>query len=391
MKARSLMLGSLGMTLVMTTVWACSDDSGSSSTPASDAGTASETATGADSSPPTTALPSYIVPGTESMAAITINKTTGEFFVDSSESGKIYRGMAGAEKESTLELVADLTGAGVTRGGHITLSPDGKTLFVLSALFDPPHVTIVDLTTKTVTKTVDMPAAGAAPVTALQDVAISPDGKKIYATNSFENVIHTVDLTTYEASTFPISSEFPHIADTSQGFINATGLSLSNDGKHLLVVHIIDKHLYRVSLDPATLGKAEKIDTAPYNVSGNGLWLGSDNEAIEVAGDELRVFRFKLNADYTKGDYLAKYQSDAFEQGLAYAVAHEDRVLVLNGSGLALGGGGGFPGGAAPDGGPDGGDAGGGGFPGPEGGGLPPQAGDAGAKRLPFKVLQLPK
>lgn len=387
MKARSIVLGMAGIGLALTSTWACSDESGSAATPPNDGGSDGETSSG--SAPPRATLPSYVVPGSESMAAIAINQATGELFVDSAESGKIYRGMAGAEKETSLELFADLTASGVARGGHMTLSPDGKTLFMLSGFGDQPRVAIIDVATKAVTKTVAMPSAGGGPLTALQDVAVSPDAKMLYATSSFENVIHTVDLTTFQASTFPISSEFPHVADTSQGFINATGLAIANDGKYLLVVHIIDKHIYRVSLEAATLGKAQRIDTNPYNVSGNGLWLGADNEAIEVAGDELRVFRFKMNADYTKGDYLAKYQGDFFEQGLTYAVAHRDRILALNGSGIGLanaGGSSGFPEGGFPEGGfPDA------GLPPGDGGGFPLPGGDAGTKKLPIRVLQLPK
>jgi hypothetical protein len=392
-KARSITLGVVGMTLTLTTLWACSDDSGTSAAPTSDGGTESDTSTGADSSAPAATLPAYIVPGTESMAAITVNKTTGELFVDSAESGKIYRGMAGADHETTMELFADFTSAGITRGGHIALSPDGKTMFMASGFGDQPHVNIIDVATKTLTRTVAMPSTtGGGGPTSLQDVAVSPDGKSVYATNPFENVIHALDIGSLAASTFPISKEFPHISDPSQGFLNASGLTISNDGQYLLVVHLIDKHLYRVSLDPATLGKAQQIDTSPYNVSGNGLWLGADNEAIEVAGDELRVFRFKMNADSTKGGFLAKYQGDFFEQGLTYAVAYQDRVLVLNGNGISLaGGGGGVPNGGG-DGGGDAGDAGGGGFPsGGDGGGFPQGGGDAGAKKLPIKVLQLRK
>jgi hypothetical protein len=172
------------------------------------------------------------------------------------------------------------------------------------------------------------------------------------------------------------------------------------------VVHLIDKHLYRVSLDSSSLGKAQQVDTTPYNVSGNGLWLGEGGEVIEVAGDELRLFRFKLNDDLTRGDLLGRYQGDDFEQGLTYAVSWGDRILALNGSGIglaALGGGGGGGGGGPPgladagDAGVDGGADGGGAlpFPGPgDGGGFPGFGGgavDAGAKKLPMRVLQIAK
>lgn len=368
---------------------ACNDDDATSTGPTTDAGT--ESSVTVDGPPAASALPSYIVPGTEAMAAITIHRATGALYVDSAESGKIYRGAAGADQETTLELLADLTSAGLSRGGHLAISADGATLYVLSGFGDTPRVNIVDIATKTLTKSLAIPGTGASPINAIQDVAVSPDGKTLYATSSFENVIHTVDLSSFATSTFPISSAFPFIADPGQGFINATGLSISNDGKYLLVVHIIDKHIYRVSLDPSSLGDARRIDTGPYNVSGNGLWLGADEEALEVAGDELRIFRFKMNADYTNGDFQAKYQGDAIEQGVSYAVAHRDRILVLNGSGVSLAAGG-LPGGAFPEAGPgDGGAEGGGGFPFPEGGGFPQPGTDAGAKKLPIKVLQLPK
>ena len=309
-----------------------------------------------------------------------MNRTTGELFVDSSESGKIYRGMAGADAETSLELFADLTSAGISRGGHLALTPDGKTLVMASGLGDTPHFNVIDVASQSLRKRVDIPSSGGQLPTTLQDVAVSPDGQRAYATDSFANVIHVADLTTYDVTSFPISSEFPFISTTSQGFINATGVAMANDGGSLIVVHLIDKHLYRISLATSTLGKAQKIDSDPYNVSGNGLWLGPDEELLEVGGDELRIFRFTLGAANAKLE--AKYQSDRFEQGLTYAVAYADRVLVLNGSGISLSGGGG-PSGGIPD-------AGEGGLPPTgDGGGFPTGGGDAGTKKLPIKILQL--
>ncbi len=372
-------LGGWAFALVVAAA-ACSEDTKTAADP-TDAGVLTDAST-LDAVAPTTALPAYIVPGSEAMAAIAIDKTTGIFFVDSSESGKIYRGTAGADQETTLALFADLSSAGIARGGHIALSPDGKTMVMASGLGEQPHVYVIDLETKTLRSTIATPGSGSG-LAALQDVAFAVDGKTAYATNSFENVIHAVDMASGKATTFPISSEFPFISNANQGFINATGLAASSDGKFLLVVHIIDKHVYRVSLEASTLGKAQQVDTTPYNVSGNGLWLSAEGDAVEVAGDELRIFRFKMNSDYSKGAYQAKYQGDVLEQGLTYAVGHRDRLLVLNGSGVGLGGGpGGFP---------DGGALGEGGLP-PfgDGGGFPPPFGDGGAKKLPIKVLQLP-
>ena len=347
-----------------------------------DGGNDAEASTPNDSAPPLADLPAYLVPGTEAMAAITVNRSTGELFVDSSESGKIYRGMAGADQETSLELFADLTSAGITRGGHLALTPDGKSLVIASGLGDAPHLDIIDVAAKSLRKRVDIPSSGAGLPTTLQDVAVSPDGQRAYATDSFANVIHVVDLASYDATSFPISSEFPFISTVSQGFINATGLAMGNDGSSLIVVHLIDKHLYRISLAAGTLGKAQKIESDPYNVSGNGLWLGPDDELLEVGGDELRIFRFTLSADAATAKFEAKYQSDRFEQGLTHAVAHADRILVLNGSGISLSGGA-PPGGGFPD-------AGDGGLP-PvgDGGGFPPNGGDAGTKKLPIRILQL--
>lgn len=367
----------------ISTAAACGDDDTGGAAPAVrvDGGTDVDASTPADGPAPLAELPAYLVPGTEAMAAITVNRRSGELYVDSSESGKIYRGTAGADRETTLELFADLTSAGISRGGHLSLTADGKTLVMASGLGDAPHLDVIDVATRSLHKRVDIPQSGGALPTTLQDVTLSPDGARAYASDSFENVIHVVDLATYAVTSFPISSEFPFISTVSQGFINATGLAMANDGASLIVVHLIDKHLYRVSLAAGTLGKAQKVDSDPYNVSGNGLWLGPDNELLEVAGDELRIFRFTLSADAGKAKFEAKYQSDRFEQGLTYAVSHADRVLVLNGSGVSLGAGGPAGGGFA--------DAGDGGLPPVGDGGFLPPGGDAGTKKLPIRILQI--
>jgi hypothetical protein len=286
------------------------------------------------------ALPSYVVPGDEAMAAIAINSTTGEFFVDSASSGKLYRGVAGADAEVTLDLFADFTSAGISAGGHLALSADGSRLVMLAG-GGAARLHVIDLVNKRVLRSIDIPASSAGARVALQDVVLSPDGARAYLTNSAVNVIHTVELATFTTSSFPISSEFPFISNTNQGFINATGMTITADGRNLVVGHLIDKHLYRISLAAGSLGQARRIDTGPYNVSGNGLWLGADGELIQVAGDELRVYRFTLDGAGAAAPFQARYQSDELEAGLTYAVAHRDRVLVLNGSGSANGGGGG--------------------------------------------------
>ena len=297
---------------------------------------------------PAAALPSYVVPGDEAMAALTINPATGEFFVDSATSGKLYRGVAGASAETTLELFADLTSVGISSGGHLALSADGTRLAMLAG-GGAPRLHLIDVASKSLLRTIDIPAPAGGGRTALQDVVLSPDGARAYLTNSATNVIHAVDLSTFATSSFPISSEFPFISNSNQGFINATGLAISRDGQHLVIGHLIDKHVYRISLAQGSLGQARQIDTAPYNVSGNGLWLDADGELLQVGGDELRIYRFSLDGALTAGPLLTRYQSDDFEPGLAYAVAHADRMLVLNGSGVANGGGGGGGGGLPPE------------------------------------------
>jgi hypothetical protein len=333
-----------------------------------------------------TAFPAYVGPGDEAMAAITIDRATGSFFVDSAESGKIYRGEAGADVATTLTPFADFTSAGLTRGGHLSIAGDGQTLVIATGFGDAPRLFVVDVASAQLVRTIDLPANANGFPGGLQDVAVTADGSRAYATNSLENIVFDVDLGAGTVDSFPISAAFPFISDPAQGFLNATGIALANDASHLLVVHLIDKHIYRISLAEDSLGEATKLDTDPYNVSGNGLWLGLDDELLEVAGDELRVFRFRVDGAGTKATFEERYQGDEFEQGLSYAVAHGDRVLVLNGSGLGLGAGGpgagGFPGGTG--GFPAGGSA--GAFP---GGGTGFPGTPTGTKKLPIQVLQL--
>ncbi|MDX2091415.1 MAG: hypothetical protein SFX73_26380 [Kofleriaceae bacterium] len=297
-------------------------------------------------------LPSYVVPVDETMAAITIDPNTGTFYVDSASSGKIFRGRAGATTDTPLELFADLGTSGL---GHLALTPDGRRLVILSALGAAPEVVLVDTTNAMEAGRIALPASGG--LAAAQDIVVAPDGIHAYATNPFTNVIYAIDLDARTSTTFAISSEFPFISDASLGFLNASGLAITPDGNSLIVAHLIDKHLYRISLDANTLGQAAKIDTAPYNVSGNGLWLDDDGSLLEVAGDELRVFRFALAPDGTTGELASRYADVRFEAGLTYAVRAGDRILVLNGSGVAATdlGGGGNQGGGGGGGNPDGG------------------------------------
>jgi hypothetical protein len=354
---------------------ACSSESSSQATPTQDASVDAS----ADVATSDAELASYVIPGTEGMAGIALDRTRGVFYVDSAESGRIYRGTVGADRETPLELFADLS-ATIPRGAHLAVTPKGDRLLILEGGFigAGTKLHVVDVASRTVTRTVDL-SAGAGGLVILQDIAC--DDARAYVTNTLENQVHVVDLSTWEATRFPIGEAFPLVSDPSRGFLNATGVALAKDGRALLIVHLIDKHLYRVSLDPATLGQATRVDSAPWNVSGNGLFLGDDGQLLEVASDELRVYRFRIDDAFTRAVFEAKYTSDRFEQGLTYAVAHGGRVLVLNGSGQGIPapppGDAGLPEGGPPD-----------GFTGP-----PPAGetgGDAGQKKLPIRVLQLP-
>lgn len=296
------------------------------------------------------AVTDYPLPGEDSYPyGVTGDPATGRFYVSSGNTAKIFSGTLGGE----LTLWADFTTANVRGGTGLQLTADGKTL-VWGA---QSGIHVIDVATRTITRTASLP--GGAP----QSVAVSPDGSKAYFVDGQVNAIYVVELASGAVTTLVMPSStpnadpeelaagdlFPCISSAEQGFINASGVAATPDGRYVIVVHLIDKHLYRFDLSALTV---KRVDTGAYYLSGNGLSIAA-GKLYEALADESRIAEYTLSADYAAATFERKLgdadslatPNEAFRMGDVLLVASTQLSLTAPGGNQ---GGGAQPGGGAP-------------------------------------------
>jgi hypothetical protein len=112
-----------------------------------------------------------------------------------------------------------------------------------------------------------------------------------------------------------------------QGFINATGIVATPDGKYVLVVHQTTGELFRVRLSD---GQVKQVDLGRYRlISGRGMVLTDDRVLYVVRPARSAVAKLRLDAQYQRGRLLSETIDPTFH-GPAFPAIAGDRLLVTN-------------------------------------------------------------
>ncbi|HEX4203673.1 MAG TPA: bifunctional YncE family protein/alkaline phosphatase family protein [Ktedonobacteraceae bacterium] len=188
-----------------------------------------------------------------------------------------------SEAKGTLTSAGDIT-IGTTQANPfptgLSLSPDGKTLYVANNLANT--VSVVDTATKTVTSTIKI---GAYPYTTL----VSKDGKTIYASNWGDATISVIDVASHAVTaTIPVGQH------PTAMVLDAHGNNLYITDANSDAVSVVDTHakkeVHRISVSP--------YSKAPLSSSPQGIAIShNDNNLYVVDAGNNEVVVMGLNGD----------------------------------------------------------------------------------------------
>ncbi|HET8911664.1 MAG TPA: bifunctional YncE family protein/alkaline phosphatase family protein, partial [Ktedonobacteraceae bacterium] len=209
----------------------------------------------------------------------------------------------------------------------ISLSPNGKTLYVANNLANT--VSVVDTATKTITATIKI---GSYPYTTL----VSKDGKTVYATNWGDATISVIDASSNTVTTTIPIGQHP------------SAMTFDASGKHL---YVTDSNSDAVSVINTQSNKETgRISVAPYSkaplssspqsvaVSHDGKYLyvvnAGNNEVVVIA---LKGEQEDAQADLAnKGRILGRIPTAWYPTSVTVS-RNNDTIYVTNGKGYGAG------------------------------------------------------
>ena len=163
-------------------------------------------------------------------------------------------------------------------------------------------------------------------------IAIAPNGDA-YITNPDEPVLYRIPAAELRnpspaEQVLPVFLEWPDPPfHHERGFINATGIVATPDGKYVLVVHTTTGELFRVRLSDR---QVKQVDLGHFRlISGRGMVLTDDRVLYVVRAARSAVAKLRLDARYQRGRLLSETTDPTFHGPAGPAIAG-DRLLVTN-------------------------------------------------------------
>lgn len=262
----------------------------------------------------------YVVPGdTTFPEGIATDRTAGVYFVGSTTTGAIYRGLF---DDSVATLFTQPGADGRTSVLGITLDNGGR---LFAAGGGTGTVWVIDRGTGgTIAQlSTGAPAGGSI----VNDVTATSNGV-VFATDSREPVIYRVRQSI--TGTFEIERWLP-LAGTpivyAEGF-NLNGIVATADNRYLLTIQSNTGRLFRVTIaDSAIVPVA--IPAADSLTSGDGLVL--DGRTLYVVRNAARqIVTLQMSADYASATRMATIVDASFAFPTTAALDGDD-LLVVNG------------------------------------------------------------
>lgn len=177
------------------------------------------------------------------------------YFLDGDQSGKKVLGI-----DTTKNKLIDNFYVGATEAGDIAISPDGSKLYV--SVINLDYVNVLDLATKNVTASIKV---GYQP----DGIAISPDGKKAYVANNVDNTVSIINTAKNTViKTVKVGQTPTEVAISPNG----KQVYVTNSGNYLNpnnTVSVIDTATYKV--------KTIKVGKYP-----NGIIVSPDGKKVYV-------------------------------------------------------------------------------------------------------------
>jgi YVTN family beta-propeller protein len=223
------------------------------------------------------------------------------------------------------------------------LTPDGKTLVVGNQLpvgtangyFIAAEVQLIDTTSKKVIADIALPNGS----TDLKSVAISPDGKYAYATHILgryqvpttqlergwmnTNAVSVIDIAAKKALNTAL------LDNVDRGAPNPWGVCVSDDGKHLVVVHagfheisVIDRAGLHQKMDDAAAGK--KVSEVTKSAE------DMPNDLTTMVGIRQRIKLPGLGGRAIATSGQAVYIAEHFSDSLALVALDKDPAVAVS-------------------------------------------------------------
>ena len=121
------------------------------------------------------------------------------------------------------------------------------------------------------------------------DIALSPDGKYAYVTNSFAPIVYKVDLMSYKAEVFVQDPRF-----SADGF-GLNGIACLNNG-YVIVVNSSKGELYRI--DPKNTKDIVKTTVDADLKGGDGLVSNGKGELVIISNAQQKIYKLTSNDNF---------------------------------------------------------------------------------------------
>ncbi|WP_293357315.1 YncE family protein [Mycolicibacterium sp.] len=158
--------------------------------------------------------------------------------------------------------------------GSLAISPDGRRLYATQGSYQ--GVRVIDTTTNTPVGDIEVPSSGSS------GLAVSPDGSRVYVTNPYDGTVSVIDTATNTT-----------VGDPIPVGVLPGRVAISPDGRRLYVTN-------SAAHTPGVLGTVSVIDTATNTTVGDPIPVGVVPYGVAVSPDGGRVY-VANNGEYELG------------------------------------------------------------------------------------------
>ncbi len=202
-----------------------------------------------------------------------------------------------------------------TEPNGVAITPDGKFAYVTNTIDGTVSVLAIDVTQQPAAEVIATLQVGTEPY----GVAITPNGTKAYVTNARSNSVSVIDIATNTVVS-TITNVGPAVGAEPRG------IAITNNGDDIdtdETVYIT--HFYSFATqnkldgeDDAKTGLVTKLTTANDTVTGQIILTNMPDTGFKATGDAIQRIEPGQNADFVTGAYPNQMQALAIKNGFLY-------------------------------------------------------------------------
>ncbi len=197
----------------------------------------------------------------------------------------------------------------------VAVSPDGKTIYVTNTIDGTVSVLAVDVTKQPAAEVVATLDVGTEPY----GIALTPNGQKAYVTNARSNSVSVIDT-----ATNTVAKEIINVGPPVGG--EPRGITITNDGDgedNDETVYITQFFSFATQNkldgeDDSKTGLVTKISTENDSLAGQIILTNMADTGFKATGDAIRRVEPGQEATFVTGAYPNQMQSIGVKNGFAY-------------------------------------------------------------------------